>query len=124
MYMTDFLKADDMDEYSERKKFFILHPRMSRVLLSKISPRFSSFCRLPVIQLMLRTVIYSHFMLKLKRHFFFCLETTAIIRIFKNSASPSSLLKGPSRYFYITGIMFLSYDLPGSYLLRFIQMLL
>lgn len=69
MYMMDFLKADDMDEYKERKKFFILHTHVSCLLLSRISPRFSSFLRLPVTQLMPRPVIYSQFMLKLKTHF-------------------------------------------------------
>jgi len=59
-----------MDEYKERKKFFILHTHMSCLLLSKISPRFSSFLRLPVRQLVLRPVIYSQFMLKLRTHFF------------------------------------------------------
>lgn len=70
MCMMDFLKADSMDEYKERKKFFILHTPMSCPLLSKISPRFSSLVRLPVNQLMLRPVIYSQFILKQKTHGF------------------------------------------------------
>lgn len=73
--------------------------------------------RLPIRQLKLRPVIYIQFMLKLETTFFLCLETSEIFGIFKNWASLSSLLQRPSRYFCITGIMFLSYDLPVSYLL-------
>lgn len=48
MYTMEFLQAEDMGEQKEMKNFFILHADMSCLLLSRISPRFSSFLDSPL----------------------------------------------------------------------------